>query len=291
MISNFTGRCIFRQWKLNYTEIQENNNEDYYYYIFDNRKFCQKVPKIAKKSPEKLKNTLFGPIGVPANWQKFPQRGYCLERNWEGTLDMMGYYIVHSARVRDHLIQKSKTFAKKHKYGVMRACSNMKIINVKSYEERQIDFLYYEKYMDVDRKHDGLLLYNMLIQANYSVERVSYMGKVEGAHGYNLSSMKEIANNSKFVIYFSFWDTGAIALKEIQNIGVYTFSVQKDLIHDKTGLFVDELDGNVEKAFKIIDNHVKLNSKNIDTVEIARMNQYENSCARSLEDLCNVVYN
>lgn len=204
---------------------------------------------------------------------------------------MMGYYIVNSTRVREHLIQKSKTFAKKHKYGVMRACSNMKILNVKSYEERQIDFLYYEKYMDVDRKHDGLLLYNMLIQANYSVERVGYMGKAEGAHGYNLSSMKKIANNSKFVIYFSFWDTGAIALKEIQNIGVYTFSVQKDLIHDKTGLFVDELDWNVEKAFKIIDNHVKLISNNLDTVEIARMNQYENSCARSLEDLCNVVYN
>ena len=36
--------------------------------------------------------------------------------------------------------------------------------------------------------------------------------------------MVELANNSKFIVYFSFFDTGAIDLKEIQNHGVFTFS-------------------------------------------------------------------
>ena len=44
--------------------------------------------------------------------------------------------------------------------------------------------------------------------------------------------MKELANNSKFIIYFSFFDTGAIGLKEIQNYGVIAFSLQKEFIID-----------------------------------------------------------
>ena len=42
--------------------------------------------------------------------------------------------------------------------------------------------------------------------------------------------MTELAYNSKYIIYFSFYDTGAIGLKEIQNYGVFAFSHQKDLV-------------------------------------------------------------
>ena len=290
LIPKFQGECKFKKWELNYTEIQENNDRNKYYYIFDNRQFCQKVLKISTRHPEKFKNTIFGPIGVPSNWVKFPQKNYCLERNWKRTLSMMGHYVVHSNRVRKHLLSKSETFSEHHKYSIMRACTNIQFSSLKPFKKRLYDILYYEKYADLDRKSDGLRLFEMFVKANYTVKRLSYFGRVDGASGYNFSSLIDYANNSKFVVYFSFWDTGAIALKEIQNFGIFSFSVQKDLVHEKTGLFVPELDSDIEKAFKLIDEKIKsINDLNVD--EIAKINQYENSCMRSLEDLCHIVSN
>lgn len=54
--------------------------------------------------------------------------------------------------------------------------------------------------------------------------------------------MEYLANKTNFIIYFSFFDTGTIGLKEIQNYWVFTFSHQRDLIiHNDTGLYVPEL--------------------------------------------------
>ena len=82
--------------------------------------------------------------------------------------------------------------------------------------------------------------------------------------------MLRLAKNSKFIIYFSFFDTGAIGLKEIQNIGVLAFSYQKDLVIDKeTSFFVPELanENDMKNAFNIIikkiNNITKLTFKSI----------------------------
>ena len=72
---------------------------------------------------------------------------------------------------------------------------------------------------------------------------------------YSKKQMISLANNSKFIIYFSFYDTGAIGLKEIQNFGVFTFSHQKDLIIDNdTGFLVSELadEFDMKKAYSKI---------------------------------------
>ena len=72
--------------------------------------------------------------------------------------------------------------------------------------------------------------------------------------------MIKIANNSKFIIYFSFFDNGAIGLKEIQNYGVIAFSHQKDLIIDNyTSYYVPELadENDMKTSYKIIKNKIK----------------------------------
>ena len=102
--------------------------------------------------------------------------------------------------------------------------------------------------------------------------------------------MKELANNSKFIIYFSFYDTGAIGLKEFQNYGVITFSHQKEFIIDKqTSFYIPELDieDKIDIAFHKIMNIVENISKsNINIELIAKKNQMINRCENALIDLC-----
>lgn len=101
--------------------------------------------------------------------------------------------------------------------------------------------------------------------------------------------MIKIANNSKFIIYYSFLDTGAIGLKEIQNFGVIAFSHQKDLIINKeTSFYILELANkkDMEKAFIHIMKIIKyfINNKP-NTKLIEEMNQDINKCQNALNDL------
>ena len=102
--------------------------------------------------------------------------------------------------------------------------------------------------------------------------------------------MKYLANNSKFIIYFSFFDTGAIGLKEIQNYGVFAFSHQKDLIiHKDTGFYVPELANkkDINKAYKIIMKKIEtITNLNPSTKSFAKINQKINNCQNALNDLC-----
>ena len=75
------------------------------------------------------------------------------------------------------------------------------------------------------------------------------------------NEMDMLANNSKFIIYFSFYDTGAIGLKEIQNYGVFTFTLQKEFVIDKDICFyIPELTNefimtyDFQKIVQIIEN-------------------------------------
>ena len=101
--------------------------------------------------------------------------------------------------------------------------------------------------------------------------------------------MLKFAKNSKFIIYFSFFDTGAIGLKEIQNYGVFAFSHQKDLVIDKeTSFFVPELanEKDMKNAYNIIIkkiNYITNLNPNLDI--IAKKNQEINKCENSLNDL------
>ena len=103
--------------------------------------------------------------------------------------------------------------------------------------------------------------------------------------------MEELANDSKFIIYFSFFDAGPIGLIEIQNHGVILFTHQKEFILDKnTGFFIPELanEHDMKYAFKIIMKKIEKISKSNPNLElIAKINQENNKCEKALEDLCN----
>ena len=110
---------------------------------------------------------------------------------------------------------------------------------------------------------------------------------------YTEKQMKDLAKISKYIIYFSFYDTGAIGLKEIQNYGVYAFTHQKDLaINNNTSFFIPELsdESDMNQAYlrivQIIKN-ISISEPNLK--KLAKINQEINRCENALDDLCNSI--
>ena len=169
----------------------------------------------------------------------------------------------------------------------MRACSNIKPRKVKKFKNRKIDILFFEKYADINRQKQAQELLSLLKNSIYNIVSIRY-------GSYTKKKIKELANNSRFIIYFSFYDTGAIGLKEIQNYGVFSFSHQKDLVIDnETSFYVPELENTVNmkiaanKIINIIQN-ISLRNPNIEL--IAKRNQMINSCKNALNDLCQSLF-
>ena len=175
-----------------------------------------------------------------------------------------------------------------NKFIILRPCSYNMPNNIKPFEKRKIDIILFEKYPDSNRRRQGEQLFNLLNSTKKRIERIFY-------GNYRKSEIFNLANNSKFIIYFSFYDTGAIGLKEIQNYGVLTFSHQMDLvISNKTGFYIPELEfKDMKPAFikiiKIIEN---ISKEHPNTKLISQINQEITDCKRSLDDLCNgILYN
>ena len=170
------------------------------------------------------------------------------------------------------------------KYIIVRPCTNLKPKYIKPFKKRKIDILFFEKYEDLNRRKQGNELLNLLLNYSKKIMRIE--------HGfYTKEIIQKLANDCKFIIYFSFYDTGAIGLKEIQNFGVYTFSHQKEFIIDnETGFFVPELSNEIDmnKAFNsIIKNIQYLTKLPINSKLIAKKNQEINKCQKVLNELCN----
>ena len=148
----------------------------------------------------------------------------------------------------------------------MRACTNLKLSSVKSFSERKIDIILYEKYADFNYTNESKILLSKLNQKKIIV-RLKY-------GNYTKNQMIKIANNSKFI-------TGAIGLKEIQNFGVFAFTLQEDLIlSNETTFYIPELENKkkidiaAQKINEIIDN---IENKNPDLNLIAKINQNINN--------------
>jgi hypothetical protein len=169
------------------------------------------------------------------------------------------------------------------KFIIIRPCTNNIPKNIKPFIKRKIDILFFEKYADLDYSQQGAQILNLFYNSSKTIERIKY------GH-YSKKKMKYLANNSKFIIYFSFFDTGAIGLKEIQNYGVFTFSHQRDLIiHKDTGFFIPELANkkDMSKAFKIIMEKIEIVTKlHPNSYSFAKINQKINKCQNALNDLC-----
>ena len=250
-------------------------------------------PKFKERQFEKLvKNKLInkyilGPIFVPKKWFSFPSKGDWKEERFPEILNASKGIAVHSNRVIAYLSQKSNTTDNLEKYKIVRACSNFEPKNVNSFKDRKIDILFFEKYADLDRQKQGLDLLKLLKSSTNNIVKISY-------GSYKKKEIKELANNSRFIIYFSFYDTGAIGLKEIQNYGVLTFSHQKDLvINNETCFYIPELENtdDMSPAANKILNIIQIISKiNPNTKLIAKKNQLINNCQNALNDLCQSLF-
>ena len=269
----FWKKCIFSSFDFNISFI------DFYYIIF---------PRFNEKNYKTLVNTkliekyIIGPTFVPVKWNKFPQRKIWKEKRFSEILNNVKGLVVHSNRVINHLARRSNTTKYKNKFILVRACTNLKLPSTINFHERKIDIILYEKYADSNYKNEAKILFSELNKKKIIV-KLKYKG-------YTKNQMIEIARNSKFIIYFSFYDTGAIGLKEIQNLGVLAFTHQEDLIiSNSTTFYIPELAIKnqiylaAQKINEIIDIFEK---RNPDLTLIAKINQNINSCENALKDLC-----
>ena len=250
--------------------------------------FFFSLPSASKSIYKKWKkycranSLLLGPNFVPIKWFEFPMIKYWQERNFREILQSIKGLIVHSNRIRDHLANKSNNTDLLNKFIIFRPCTDIKPNNITSFDNRHIDIILYEKYSDSIRTDQGNQLFNLFNNAHLKIKRIFY-------GNYTKKDALYLANDSKFIIYFSFYDTGAIALKEIQNYGVLSFSHQIDLvISNKTSYYIPELEyEDMKPAFNKIMNYIEKISKSTpNTLSIAKINQDLSKCEKALDDLC-----
>ena len=230
----------------------------------------------------RTQNLILGPNFVPNFWNSFPNKVYWKERRFREILTSIKGLVVHSDRVRDHLLQRSYTNDLTSKVILVSACTNLKPNIINPFEKRTNDIILFEKFPDSNRKKEAAKLFD-LFNSKKKVTRLIY-------GNYTYKQMTELAYNSKYIIYFSFYDTGAIGLKEIQNYGVFAFSHQKDLvIDDRTSFYIPELEekNDMKNAFyKIMGIIESLEKSNPKSELIAKINQNITKCENAFEQFC-----
>ena len=275
-------KCKFISAK-NLTPINGKNKTKYFYLPY---------PCISQNTYKewiginRAKSLLLGPCFVPSNWNNFPNKRYWSERDFKEILQTIKGVVVHSNRIRDHLSTRSNTTDLLSKFKILRPCTGIMPKNVKSFANRTIDIIYFEKFLDLNRRKQSGELLNYFQKTDLKIERMVY--------GYfSKNKLMNLANNTKFIIYFSFYDTGAIALKEIQNFGVFCFTHEEDfVINNETSFFIPELHNefNLKPAFDKIMNIIqKISNSNPNSQLIAQINQDANKCQRAFDDLCKGV--
>jgi hypothetical protein len=274
-----TSKCNFISSE-NINPSKEKNNSNYYFIPYPkfNESIYNKWINI-----KKVNKLILGPIFVPELWGLFPNKNIWKEKRFSKILRQVKGIAVHSKRVRNYLAIKSNTVNLNKKFKIIRPCTNINPKNIKPFIDRKIDILFFEKYKDLDYSQQGTQILNLFNNTSKNIEIIKY-------GNYTKELMEYLANNTKFIIYFSFFDTGAIGLKEIQNYGVFTFSHQRDLIiHENTGFYVPELvnKDDMKQAFKIIIEKIEnITNLHPNTLSIAKINQEINKCQNSLNDLC-----
>ena len=260
--------------------INAKNKSDYFYLPFPRYSESLYDEWVKNKRANSL---ILGPCFVPSLWNLFPYKGFWKERRFREILTTIKGIAVHSTRVRNHLSSRSNTTDLLSKFKIIRPCTNLMPKKIIPFDNRTNDIIFFEKYGDLNRSGEASTLLNLFKNTSKTIKNLVY-------EKYTTRQMKYLSNISKYIIYFSFYDTGAIGLKEIQNHGVIAFSHQKDLVIDNTTSYYipelakkNDLKPAFKKIMKIIE-HLEANHPNMEL--IARTNQEINRCEKALEDLC-----
>ena len=266
------------------TPINGKNKSDYFFLPF---------PCLAESVYEewnkidRSKSLLLGPYFVPTIWNYFPYQGFWNEKRFKEILKTIKGVVVHSKRIRKYLSSKSNTTDLLNKYKFLRPCTDLVPKYIKNFENRTIDIMYYEKFDDLDKRKQSEKLIKYFIKTKLKVERITF---VKYRKFNNKKRIMKLANNAKFIIYFSFYDIGGITLKEIQNYGVFCFTHEEDFaLNEKTSFLIPELHSknNMKPAFdKIMKKIQKISNSHPNTQLIAKINQDVNKCQRAFDDLC-----
>ena len=217
-----TKNCKFIPSK-SITPINGRNKSDYFYFPF---------PCLAESVYEewnkinRSQSLLLGPYFVPTIWNYFPYQGFWNEKRFKEILKTIKGVVVNSKRIRKYLSSKSNTTDLLHKYKILRPCTNIMPKYVENFYKRTIDIIYFEKFDDLDKRKQSEQLFEYFNKTDLTIKRIKY-GKF-GNH--TKKGIMDLANNTKFIIYYSFYDIGGIILKEIQNYGVFCFTHEEDFV-------------------------------------------------------------
>jgi len=273
------GNCSFISSE-HITPIKRSDKSDFFFIPYSRLSKSEYNKWITQKKASKL---ILGPIFVPILWNLFPNKEIWFERDFSEIIRTIKGIGVHSNRVKDYLSQRSNTTDMIKKFLIIRPCTNIRPTNIKSFNEREIDILFFEKYADMNHSVQANELLELFQNSSKRIEKIIY-------GNYTKNIMEKLANNSKFIIYFSFFDTGAIGLKEIQNYGVFAFTHQKEFVIDKrTSFWIPELAeyNGMNIAYKSISKIIEeITQLYPNSQLIAKINQEFNNCHNALDDLC-----
>ena len=140
----------------------------------------------------RVNSLLLGPDFVPQNWYKFPNKNVWYERKFRKILSEIKGVVVHSNRVRDHLMLKSSTQDLINKYIFLRSCSYNLPNDIKPFQERENDIILFQKYADSDHRKQGEQLLSLLKGTNKKIKQLNY-------GNYKREDEFLLANNTKFI--------------------------------------------------------------------------------------------
>lgn len=226
-----------------------------------------------------FKKILYGPIVTPIKWFHIPKNN-TYEKYWCLVMKRIYAFVTHTYRVKNHIIKNTKCYSYKYKYIVFKPCIEIqsKKLYIKKYSERDIDFLVYIKYADINRMYDEKILINFL-KKRYKINIVKY-------GNYTKTTLLYLVNKTKFVIYFSFYDTGAMSLIEMRVMGVWPISHQEEFIEEGYGSVLKDLDVNINNSLSKLRKiyNIEYNPK------ILSQNVIKNhNCVNSLFDVVNYI--
>lgn len=175
--------------------------------------------------------------------------------------------------MKNHIIKNTKCDSYKNKYIICKPF-------VDKDNERSIDFLLYIKYADKKLKQDELILINYL-QKKYKIEIIKY-----GSH--TKQSLLDIASKTKYIIYYSFFDTGVLSLIEMKIMGAWHISHLEEFIENGYGSYIKELDKNITSSLNKLNDIYKM----IYNPELLSQNVVNSlNCVNSLSNLVNIIIN
>lgn len=281
-----SNKCNFFNVRFPYTDPSKvNYSTDVYYWLHMPHINFDHIFKYPANWTQN--HVILGPIVIPNYWAHFPNPKNHIEANWTYYLSNIFAYTTQTSKIKNRLIKLSHTENLSNKYIIAPFCKYFPDIKytLKDYKDREIDIIFYLKFSDTKiYKPMAKKLQSKLESNNYTLYSVK-------SGRYRVSQLMKRAANAKYVVYFSTFDNGPSAIIELMAFGCYCFVLQPEFLFNNNGLYVPEMLNDTETAFKKINDMIQEHKKNPPNYTmLGDMNRDHYSCYRSLDVLCDQIY-